>query len=79
MESISVADAKAHLSDILSRIEQGGEMVITRRGRPIARLSPVNGIRKPIDFKSIDALRARQPISKISSVELVRQVRDERY
>jgi prevent-host-death family protein len=79
MRTVTVAQAKARLSEILSKVEKGGEVVITRRGQPVARLSPVRTAREPIDFATMDALRARQPISKVSSVELIRKMRDERY
>ena len=39
--SINVAEAKKRLSDLLGRVAYGGETVlITRRGRPMARLVP---------------------------------------
>lgn len=39
--SVSVAEAKKHLSDLLGRVKYGGEtVVITRRGRPMAQLVP---------------------------------------
>ena len=79
MRTVNVADAKAHLSEILTRIEGGVEVVITRRGRPIARLCPITQARKPIDFKALDALRARQRGRAIPSVQLIRRMRDEKY
>ena len=40
-ESVNVAEAKKRLSDLLGRVAYGGESVlITRRGRPMARLVP---------------------------------------
>ena len=40
-ESVNVAEAKRRLSDLLGRVAYGGETVlITRRGRPMARLVP---------------------------------------
>ena len=40
-ESVNVAEAKKRLSDLLARVAYGGETVlITRRGRPMARLVP---------------------------------------
>lgn len=40
--AINVADAKRHFSEILVRVADGHETVlITRRGRPMARLMPV--------------------------------------
>jgi prevent-host-death family protein len=41
VESVNVAEAKKRLSDLLGRVAYGGETVlITRRGRPMARLVP---------------------------------------
>ncbi len=40
MEHIQIAQAKAHLSALLERVEAGEEIVITRRSKPIARLIP---------------------------------------
>jgi len=34
--SYSVADARAHLPDILDEVEAGKEVHLTRRGRPVA-------------------------------------------
>lgn len=38
MEKVNVADTGTHLSALLKRIEQGGKILITRRGRPVAKL-----------------------------------------
>ena len=40
METVSVYDAKTHLSGLLDRVEAGEEVLITRNGRPVARLVP---------------------------------------
>ncbi len=41
--SVSVAEAKQNLSDILGRVAYGKETItITRRGKPVARLVPVD-------------------------------------
>jgi len=79
MQSVSVAEAKAHLSEILTRIADGRELIITRRGRPVAKLSPVNSIKKPINFEALAAFRARQPLVKVPSVRVIRNLRDEKY
>lgn len=40
-KSINVAEAKKHLSELLGRVAYGGEqIVITKRGKPLARLVP---------------------------------------
>lgn len=40
---VGVRDLHDRLSEHLERVEQGAEVVVTRRGRPIARLSAVVG------------------------------------
>lgn len=41
MESVNVARLKASLSAYLAKVKAGEEVVVTERGRPIAKLSPV--------------------------------------
>jgi prevent-host-death family protein len=38
---ISVSDAKAHLTELLRRAEEGEDIVLTRYGQPVARLAPI--------------------------------------
>ena len=72
---VSVAEAKAKLSEILTRVEQGEEVVITRRGKPVAALSPIHKTLKP--FTPHAELLASQPKAKTSSVDILRVLRDE--
>jgi prevent-host-death family protein len=53
MQSITLAEATAQLSELMDRVEAGEEVVITRHGRPVARLSPVVPPRKPIDVEAL--------------------------
>lgn len=38
---IGIFDAKTRLSELISEVEAGASMTLTRRGRPVARLVPV--------------------------------------
>jgi prevent-host-death family protein len=40
MKRVAIAEAKAHLSALVERVEAGEEIVIARRGKPVARLVP---------------------------------------
>ena len=40
MNSVGAFEAKTKLSELLDRVERGEEIVITRRGKPAARLVP---------------------------------------
>ncbi len=39
-QRISLREANQHLSRYVAAVERGDEVVITRRGRPVARLAP---------------------------------------
>jgi len=43
LTEIGVFDAKNKLSELLDRVEQGEEVVITRRGKRVAKLVPAEG------------------------------------
>jgi prevent-host-death family protein len=77
MSTVSVAEAKAHLSELLDRVVAGEEVVITRRGRAIARLSGVESAREPLE--SLADLRNSLPRVKTRSADVVRALRDEGY
>ena len=51
MIEVGAFEAKNKLSALLDRVEQGEEIIITRHGRPVARLVP--------NREGIDALRYR--------------------
>jgi len=40
-KAVSAFDAKTHLSSLIRDVEKGNSYTITRRGRPVARLTPV--------------------------------------
>lgn len=79
MENISVAEAKARLSELLDRVERGEELVITRRGKPVARITPERPAATSPDLARLRAFRDTMPMSPISSAKLIRQLRDEGY
>ncbi|MGQ0530483.1 MAG: type II toxin-antitoxin system Phd/YefM family antitoxin [Panacagrimonas sp.] len=79
MAHFSVASAKARLSEILAVVETGEEVLITRRGKPIARLSSVEPGRKTVDLAAVDAFRARIKPSEQSAADLIRLMRDGAY
>ena len=43
MRQVTVREAKTHLSRLLREIAGGQDVVITRWGRPVARLVPIHG------------------------------------
>lgn len=76
MDRINLADAKAHLSELLDRVEAGDTIEITRRGKPVARLSAADKPRKPIEAKLLQALTDTLPPQTEGTAELIRRMRD---
>lgn len=74
MKTLSIRDMRAALGRLDELLEREGELVISRRGKPVARLVPVHrrkGMPSHADFRS------RQPRLS-SSAELIREDRDGR-
>lgn len=80
METIGLADAKAHLSELLDRVEAGESVDISRRGKPVARLTALTKPRKGIDAAQLRSLTTTMPLESQGAAELVRSMRDgDRY
>jgi prevent-host-death family protein len=45
MTAVGVFEAKNKLSELVDRAERGEEVIITRRGRPVAKLGPLDETR----------------------------------
>jgi prevent-host-death family protein len=77
MVTVNVAQAKAHLSELLDRVEAGEDVIITRRGRAVARLHSTSCPKHALMLDDLAAFRATMPLLRRPSVELLREMRDE--
>jgi prevent-host-death family protein len=79
MLTINLAQAEARLSKLLHKVENGEEVLITRHGRAVARLSGVSRPKRPLAemLDDLAAFRATLPRRRRSSAEVLRQMRDE--
>lgn len=57
MAEVGSFDAKTHLPNLLRRVEQGETITITRRGKPIARLVPVEPDRQAEVREAVQRLK----------------------
>ena len=77
MPGVNLAQAKAHLSELVSKAQSGEETIIMRRGAAVAKLVPFAAPKK--------ALRTRAPFraglrkAKTTSAAVIRKLRDEGY
>jgi prevent-host-death family protein len=75
MKSLSIREIRRELAQLDDLVSREGEVVVTRRGRPIARLLPLRSQRR---MPSHAELRASMPPLKEGSETYVRADRDER-
>lgn len=75
MVMINLATAKTRLSELLDQVEGGEDVVITRHGRPVARITPIESPKRPVP--SLAEFRGHVPGWRVSSAKLLRDLRDE--
>jgi prevent-host-death family protein len=75
MLTVTLVEAKTRLSQLLDRVEAGEEVLITRHGRPAARLAAVSPPKQPVP--DLSAFRAKMPRLRKPSHLLIRDMRDE--
>lgn len=78
MERIALSDAKAHLSDLVTRTARGEEIEITRHGKVVARLTPPHR-RSTLDVEALRRFTASMPAQPVGAAEAVRRVRDDGF
>ncbi len=72
MLEVTVAEAKAKLSDLIQRAEKGEEIVIPCRGKLVVTMSAPKKL-----LPDRTALRSKQKKSKTDSAKHLRALRDE--
>ena len=77
MIRVSLADAKAHLSELVERAAAGEAVCITRRGKPVAQLTAVDTPRKRIDVAALRAMTDAMPVQRETARDFIRRMRDD--
>lgn len=75
MKKLSIREVRKELAQIDRLVAREGEVTVTRRGRPVARLLPLRDKRR---MPTHADLRASMPRLRSGSEALVRADRDER-
>ncbi|HXO90041.1 MAG TPA: type II toxin-antitoxin system prevent-host-death family antitoxin, partial [Stellaceae bacterium] len=77
MITVSLANAKAHLSELVERAAAGEAVCITRRGRAVAQITAVDTPRKRIDVAALQAITDAMPVQTETARDFIRRMRDE--
>ena len=74
MQKVSLAEAKAHLSELIESVAAGDTVCITRRGKPIATLRGVETPRRRVALADLRRLTKTMPRQRSG---VIRKMRDE--
>jgi prevent-host-death family protein len=80
---VAVSEAKAQLTELVRRAEQGEEIILTRHGQPVAALTAIKPVPRPITQADLDWLKANRITPKPGletpqeSLQALRDGRDE--
>ena len=77
MITVSLANAKAHLSELVERAAAGEAVCITRRGKAVAQITAVDTPRKRIDVAALQAMTDAMPVQTETARDFIRRMRDE--
>jgi len=75
MKAISIREMRSELGHLDRLMDEEGEVIVTKHGKPVARLLPLKGSRMMPDHAP---LRAQMPVLKTPSARLIREDRDGR-
>ncbi|EIC21080.1 type II toxin-antitoxin system Phd/YefM family antitoxin [Thiorhodovibrio frisius] len=75
MKELNIREMRANIGRLDELVAAEGELVISRRGQPIARVLPMSFHRQPPDHAD---LRQRTALLQSASGDLIRAERDER-
>ncbi len=85
MKSVRIAELKDRLSEHLRAVQEGDEVIVLDRNRPIARIVPISPsvrhvrlLRPTRDFATIRDQRRSRWHGQVSSTELLLEERRER-
>ncbi|MFS8115699.1 type II toxin-antitoxin system prevent-host-death family antitoxin [Rhizobium jaguaris] len=80
MTTVNLAEAKAHLSELVSEVAAGSTVRILRHGKPVAQLTPIKSEKKPIDINFLRSVTDGMSTQAESAGDFMRAQRDsERY
>ena len=69
---MSAYEAKTHLPRLIRQVERGETVIITRHGKPVAKLVPVDDQRRAEVAEAIERIKAlRRRLPKIPLKELL--------
>jgi prevent-host-death family protein len=73
-KTVGAYEAKTHLPALLKEVARGGEIVITRREKPVARLVPITPVPSVSRKELVARMRAFRKTHRLPKGETVRDL-----
>ena len=77
MSKVNLAEAKAHLSELVWRAAAGETVEILRRGKPVPRIVAAEQPKKAIALADLQAFTKKSPGQPESAAKFIRRMRDD--
>ena len=77
MQTIQASEAKTHFLRILDEVERGESVIITRHGKPVARISPQAEVDRERVQRAVESIREIRKRTKPVSIQEILSMRDE--
>ncbi|MFH2130984.1 MAG: type II toxin-antitoxin system prevent-host-death family antitoxin [bacterium] len=78
MKTVSVREAREKIGSLLDAVSAGEEIVITRRGKPVAKLTTIETENTHLRFLDRTNFREKISSSRMTAEKLIGDMRDER-
>jgi len=78
MQKVTVREARQNIGQLLDAVSAGEKVIITRRGKPIAKLVIIDSASEEVRFPDRHEFRSILPPSKQHAADIIREMRDER-
>lgn len=75
--TVNLKEAKARLSELTDKAAAGETIVITKRGKPLIKLTGLDEPRKPVDLDKLRQLTESMPVQSEEAAEFIRRLREE--
>lgn len=76
MSTVSAYEAKTHLPRLIRAVERGETVIITRHGKPVAQLGPIQDRREQVAEAIEDIKRLRHQLPKVSVDEIIASIHE---
>lgn len=80
MRAVTLAEAKAHFSELVERAAKGETVCVMRHGRPVAKIAPLAEPKKPVNIAMLCEITKGMPSQPEPAGQFIRRLREaDRY